>query len=180
MIVGPQKEIFAQPKLKLKIWQTPLPRHPPTIRGRIPFLAIVIFSIRLLPLAGGSRQQTLEVADGNAALKKFLQSHPDVVDTYFPYKEDVEEYDRYRNLSRALKTTSLAYSSTHVALTVPTAEMMTSLWGTTAASADSAKVNIHSALEHVIGSPTATRMALPSALMNLSTMLILSTSMGMR
>ena len=57
--------------------------------------AIIIFSIRLLPLAGGNRQQTLEVVDGNAALKKFLQSHPDVVDTYF-HKDDVEEYDRYR------------------------------------------------------------------------------------
>jgi len=60
-----------------------------------------LFSIHHVPL---SRSQHIEgtlhhvqsVADGEAALNEVLQSHPDDVDEYFPNKEAVEEYERYR------------------------------------------------------------------------------------
>jgi len=58
-------------------------------------------SIRKVPLANSQyREGTLQhaqlVAGGEAALNEALQSHPDVVDDYFPNKEAVEEYERYR------------------------------------------------------------------------------------
>ena len=57
--------------------------------------------VQLLPLASsqhreGTLQHAESVADGEAALNKALQSHPDVVDEYFPNKQAVEEYERYR------------------------------------------------------------------------------------
>lgn len=56
--------------------------------------------VPLLPLVSSQDvdflQQAQGVANGEASLNKALQSHPDVVDEYFPNKEAVEEYERYQ------------------------------------------------------------------------------------
>ena len=43
----------------------------------------------------GTLQHAQSVADGEDVLNEALQSHPDVVDDYFPNKEAAEEYERY-------------------------------------------------------------------------------------
>ena len=59
---------------------------------------LVVANLLLLHIAADEEilSQKLEFANKDASLKNFLQSHPDIVNKYFPNKEDVEEYDSYR------------------------------------------------------------------------------------
>ena len=60
------------------------------------FIATALCSIILPTIAEEDYKSEQLLADGNAALKEVLQSHPDIVEKYFPNKESDEEYNRYR------------------------------------------------------------------------------------
>jgi len=81
--------------------------------GPRPFCVIlVVANLLLLHIAADEEilSQKLEFTIGDASLKNFLQSHPDIVNKYFPNKEDVEEYDSYRESFPRIEDLSLVCS----------------------------------------------------------------------
>ena len=62
---------------------------------------IAVYLVQLLPFAKsqhkeGTLQHEQSVAQGEAALNEVLQTHPDVLNDYYPDKEATEEFERYR------------------------------------------------------------------------------------
>ena len=60
------------------------------------FCVVLVVAIQLFLHIAAEESQKLEFTIEDASLKTFLQTHPDVVNKYFPNKEDVEEYTAYR------------------------------------------------------------------------------------